>query len=382
MRTKKNLSVLTFESKKMLNYNDFDQTKWQKIKDDYNLWWADKSPRPLIQGFLQGCDPIVEKGEIDFKHFQSFYDLDVPADKIAQAIEYNLSTTRFLGDAYPFYFPNFGPGVIAAFMGAELVNSTEQNTVWFEPVEQQEVKDISFKYDPDNNWVKRIEDIVKAVQNRIADKVQISLTDLGGNLDILSSFRPSEKLMFDLFDCPDEVEKLNWQAHDVWWKYYEHFNEIYKTTNPGFSAWDGIFSEKPFYMLQCDFCFMIGPDHFAKFAKPELEKTAQKLDNAFYHLDGPGELAHLDALLEIDAIKGIQWIPGAGAETIENWPDVYKKITDAGKLIQIFAHQTEKKFDIIDIIASQTGRADNIIYRIDTKLEDQQKLEDLIAKYS
>ena len=55
-----------------------------------------------------------------------------------------------------------------------------------------------------------------------------------------------------------------------------------------------------------------GPEMFERFVLPDLAACCDRLDHAFYHLDGKGELPHLDLLLSIDGLRGIQWIPGAG----------------------------------------------------------------------
>jgi hypothetical protein len=41
-------------------------------------------------------------------------------------------------------------------------------------------------------------------------------------------------------------------------------------------------------------------------------------------------------LLSLDKLKGVQWQPGAGQPTAEHWPEVLKRIRDAGKLCQVF----------------------------------------------
>jgi hypothetical protein len=53
-------------------------------------------------------------------------------------------------------------------------------------------------------------------------------------------------------------------------------------------------------------------------------------------LDGKGELPHLDMLLSIDRLCGIQWIPGAGQPPPEEWPPLLHRIRDGGKLGQLF----------------------------------------------
>jgi 5-methyltetrahydrofolate--homocysteine methyltransferase len=358
---------------------EFSADQWQKIKEDARKWWARELGRPLIQARLSGKRPEREPSVNPFYDFTSFYDLAVSAEDVVDAWEYQLCCTEHLGDAYPHVLPNFGPGVIAAYMGATLQNGTD--TVWFHPDKDVEITQLDFQYIPDNKWLIRTKEILQVAVNRWQGQVQIGLTDLGGNMDILSTFRPSEKLLLDLYDCPDEAERLNWKAHEMWWKYFEEFNAITKPINPGYSSWARIFSEQPHYILQCDFCFMISPDMFERFVKPELVATSKRLTNVFYHLDGPGELAHLDSLLEIDSIQGIQWVPGAGQPDVTGWPDVYKKITDAGKLIHIASNMADDPFTVIDKIADQTGRANNIVYHFDGNMSDKSNVENMLTKY-
>ena len=64
--------------------------------------------------------------------------------------------------------------------------------------------------------------------------------------------------------------------------------------------------------VQCDFCALISPLHFREFVKPSLEKQWSLLDSSLYHLDGPDEIKHLYALMEIEDLKALQFTPGAG----------------------------------------------------------------------
>ena len=111
-------------------------------------------------------------------------------------------------------------------------------------------------------------------------------------------------------------------------------------------------------MLQCDFAYMIGPKAFDEFVKPELSASCRRLANAFYHLDGPGQLAHLDSLLSIPELKGVQWIPGRGSPDSRHWPEVFRKIRNAGKLIQIYCGET----DVLDVVVDQLGSGRGIYY--------------------
>lgn len=62
----------------------------------------------------------------------------------------------------------------------------------------------------------------------------------------------------------------------------------------------------------------------------------RELNYAFYHLDGKGQLNHLDMLLSMKNLHGIQWVPGDGAPPPEEWLDVLQRIRSAGKLCQLY----------------------------------------------
>lgn len=358
---------------------DFSPERWGKVRENYGAWWTGELDRPLISLQVGGRTPEMESPGIDFKHFTSNYPDDLAPEKIVDGWQYSLEGRYYLGDAFPGVWPNFGPGVLAAFIGCELHKA--EDTAWFHPREVKSLEELTFEFDPDAFWFRRICDIACTAVERFQGLVQIGNADWGGNLDILSSFRPSELLLMDLYDCPDEVKRLTWEAHEVWWQCYTAYAEKLGDLNPGYTAWSEIFSEDPYYMLQCDFCYMISPDMFDEFVKPELAAMCKKLVNPFYHLDGPGQLDKLDSLLEIPELKGVQWIPGAGQPDVEHWPDVYRKIRDAGKLIQVFTGQSEKGFRLLDDLADQLGSAEGILLIGGAQPDEIDEAREFLKKY-
>ena len=57
--------------------------------------------------------------------------------------------------------------------------------------------------------------------------------------------------------------------------------------------------------------------------------------------DGKGELPHLDMLLSMRRLRGIQWIPGTGQPSPDRWPEVLARIKRAGKRCQVFVSPEE-----------------------------------------
>jgi 5-methyltetrahydrofolate--homocysteine methyltransferase len=226
--------------------------------------------------------------------------------------------------------------------------------------------------------MRRVKDIFRTAADRWRGGVLIGMTDLGGNLDIVSTFRPGERLLTDLYDSPAEVKRLTWEAHEAWWTAFRDLDSVMRGANPGYSAWCPIYAEQSYYMLQCDFCYMIGPAMFDEFVKPELAASSAKLANAFYHLDGPGQLPHLDSLLTIPHLKGVQWVPGAGQNAQCEWPEVYRKIRAAGKLIQIF---DDAGLTQLTRIAEQLGDSSGIVAIAYGNAGDRDKAEAALTRF-
>lgn len=209
-------------------------------------------------------------------------------------------------------------------MGAQLSNST--GSVWFHPERILPIKELHFQYDSNNIWLNRIKELCAAAMKKWKGQVLVGMADLSGVLDILAVFRTTDNLLTDLYDEPEEVRRLCIEINNLCYRFYNEINEVLQPVNPGYSDWSKIYSDKPMYILQSDFSYMISPMMFDEFTKPDIEEMCKKIPNTIYHLDGIGNQSHLDSILEIDNLNEVQWVQGADQPNQGNWPDVYKKI--------------------------------------------------------
>jgi hypothetical protein len=311
---------------------NFTEKDWERIERDHAAWWAHELDRPLVN--------LAVTGPVDHPRpygFQSNYPLTMPAEDVVDLYEPFFNATRYYGDAFPWMWVNFGPGIAAGFLGADVLSVTEPSeTVWFNPRENKPIHQLDLCYDPENIWLKRVKELTRALVERYQGEMQVSITDIGGNLDILASFTTTSQLLFDVVEQPDEVGRLVRQITDAWIRYYEDFDAIIRPTCRGSSSWTPIWSPGKTYMMQSDFAYMIGPKMFEQFVVPDLTACCDFLDHGFYHLDGKGQIPHLDLLLDIKRLAGIQWIPGDGQPTADQWLPLLKRIRDGGKLCQVF----------------------------------------------
>ena len=168
---------------------------------------------------------------------------DHQAPGIVAQIEHSLMYKRYYGDAFPRWWVNFGPGIMAGYLGA-CVNSVP-DTVWFEPAECLEARNIEFCYQPDNRWWLRTKAMTQAAVDAWDGQIQVGHTDLGGNLDILASFRTAEGLLYDLIDAPQEVERLVGEITRLWLRYYDELDALIRPACRGTTSWAPIAALPP-----------------------------------------------------------------------------------------------------------------------------------------
>lgn len=307
----------------------FSEKHWEDHIRNWEAWWAGELERPLLIIEYPPRHRLPEEVSIEFL-------ADTPVDQYLDYYQARLEDTQLFADAWPKWFPFFGAGVVAAFLGAELFCAPQEMTIWFKPRLGMDEFDLIGGYAPDNFWWQRIQAITQGAVGRWGRQVCVGYTDLGGNMDILSSLQDTQTLLTDLVDRPQQVEAASQQITGFWFKYHARLNAITEPTGRGHTPWAPVWAPGSCYMFQSDFSAMISPKMFERFILPELAESIQQVAYAFYHMDGKGQIPHLDALLSIENLRGIQWIPGDGQPPPEEWLPLLKRIRDGEKLCQLF----------------------------------------------
>ena len=268
----------------------FSSEQMQQAARNHIRWWEGALDRPLMKVIIENAydapacsfPPLSQKNCNDFS---------LSPEQVIEGIDADLSRHEYLGDAFPMVnFDAFGPGVLAAFCGAKLDNSS--GGVWFFPQKELPIEEIHAVYDPQNVYAMRIKDIYRAGLAKWQGNVMMSLPDLGGVMDTVATLRGTENLLMDLYDEPDEVIRLTAEVHQAWYEAYQDFMQVLAPQRYN-TNWDGLLSDTPSYIIQCDFSYMISNPMFRQFVLETLRTDTQRLDRTIYHLDGIGELNHL-----------------------------------------------------------------------------------------
>jgi len=253
---------------------------------------------------------------------------------IVKANRNSFENTFFGGEAFPLLNPNLGPDIVGAVCGCELEFS--ESTSWA----LHNVKDWEshppIVFEENNKWWQAIKQMTEYYVKDSQGDYFVGITDLHPGTDGLVSLRGPQELCMDIYDCPQEINSRIDQIFAVYKEMYNRLNAIISKKQQGTANWMGIWHPKAnWYVVGSDFSCLVGKDDYEQYVAPGLLNEIDFLDASIYHLDGPGALKHLDRILQMEKLNGVQWVYGSGQPTARYWIEVLQKIQKAGKNIQI-----------------------------------------------
>ncbi len=317
-----------------------------EAKQRLGAWWDHEIlDRPCIN-YLAPKPGKRAPFNVDFVEYIDPWYLAEHWDGIDTCLDNFENTCNYLhfgGESIPRFWPNYGPGVLAAVLGVE--PKYMSRTVWFEkPTPIGELLSIleNAELNHNNPWYSRLLKVTEIAAKRGGKDFCTAFTDIGSPLDILSSFLSPAKLIVAMKRDPELIDRCRSIILEKILKLYNDLQTIIEHHGDGCNSWMDIWCPTRWYPIQCDFSAMLSPEWFRRFALPDIITQAESLDHAIYHLDGPGELKYVDDLLGVDAIDGIQWVPGAGKALLsgDTWMPLYKKIQVAHKSVVLLLFET------------------------------------------
>lgn len=318
----------------MLNQN-LDQ-----IGDHYSAFWnmENETPILLLYGSKGKKNAPVKPDSVE----QCWLDTEY----VVARERANLENTACFGDAFPLVNPNLGPDFFGATFGAELI--FEETTSYSVPM-MDDAWSRKLLFDENNQWWRKMKEITEAFVEDSRGDYLVGVTDLHPGADGLVSLRGPQNLCYDVIDQPEIFQKSRDVLLPVFKKQFEELLGITQKYQTGTSNWMGLYHEKTWYVTSADFICMLSEEHFEELVLPEIVEEIRYLNGqSMFHLDGPGALHHLDRLLEIPELHGVQWVYGAGQPSAKHWIPVLKKIQNAGKAVNI-----QLEADDVDTIFSE-----------------------------
>jgi hypothetical protein len=152
-------------------------------------------------------------------------------------------------------------------------------------------------------------------------------------LSTLSMMLGSDEFCLSLIDRPEDVKRWAGRLGEL----YRKAVEGWRTARAAFGRredfnWTGAWAPGDMDTLESDVSVMLSPEMFRDFALPEAEYEASFFDYTLWHLDGSGQFKHLDDILAIPNLHGIQYVDEKRRDPII-FADVWEKILRKGKSI-------------------------------------------------
>jgi len=307
------------------NKPDLEQTL-----ERFEAWWqCELVDRPPVSIWTKDDRQVTWPRKQHASQRDRWFDIDFILDRL----DASFTNRRLVGDTLPTFMPNIGPEVCATVYGADLDFSPD--TSWSRPIAANCHEVLKLHCDLDTPYWDFIRRLTRASLERGRRKWITGITDLHTNGDLLAALREPQELLLEMAEDPDAVRAAMRHLTPDFKTMYDDQCSLIRAAGQPTLSWIPAPHAGRMNVAQCDLICMISPALFADVILPALQWEMAQIDRSIFHLDGPGALRHLDALLECKNLHAIQWVHGAGNGPAAKWIDVYQRIQAGNKAMQL-----------------------------------------------
>ena len=305
---------------------------YQQSLERFEAWWQGLVlDRPVVRVAVKPDHAPKLPQKTHASQRERWMDIEYKLD----VFEASLSGQVIAGDVPPIYMPQMGPEICAALFGAELEFS--ETTNWSVPVLEKLEDVFDLKPDFGNPYWQTVRTMVRRSLERSEGRWITGHTDLHTNADLLAALRDPQELCLDMAVDIDLAARAVEYLTDFFPAIYDDLYAPVAAAGQPSTTWLPSLHMGRSYAVSCDLICMISPVMFDKTVLPSLKREMAYLDRSIFHLDGPGAIQHLDALLACEDLHAVQWVWGAGNEpgSRPEWIKLYQRVQAAGKSIMV-----------------------------------------------
>ena len=308
----------------------------EKVLERFEAWWhREIIDRPPVTIRVK---PGREEARLPEKRHATLRDRWFDVEHALEQFEARLTDAGFVGDTFPWFEPTLGPEICATVFGCEL--EFGETTSWSIPVVGSCRDILKIQPNLDNVYWQAIRHATELSLERGGGKWITGLPDLHTNGDLVASLRDPEQMCLDCADDIASVREACEYVTDSFPLMYDDLWERISSAGQPTTLWTPLLHAGRAYVTSCDFICLISPAMFEEAILPSIVREMRYLERNIFHLDGPGALQHLDTLLALDELDGLQWVYGAGNGPAARWIDLYKRVQSAGKCLQLPCENT------------------------------------------
>ena len=303
---------------------------WPEAQERMTAWWAGE-PLDRVVGSIVAPRAGVEPRPLDMRAPQRWIDLDT----ILHNIEVQIERTFYGGEAFPGHWVYHGPVPASMYFGC--TPHFQESTVWYSPVFDSWEAAETWEFDPHNEWWQMALRLSQEIVERAEGRFLVSNNEICGLADVIASLWGASSMLEQLGDDPQVIKRLLMRMTEIGLVLQDELTAIITPHQEGSFDWIELWGPGQVFTAQNDMCCMLSPQMFEEVFLPEIRAQLDHADHGVYHLDGPGAVKQLDALLSLESLRCIQWVPGAGeSQDPLDWLDVYRHIQEAGRRVLVY----------------------------------------------
>lgn len=344
-------------------------TNWENKRKRYEQLWTRQNTTPLL--YVTAPEDTIITHDIG-QSKSRWFDYEYHCKDARNSFE----NTYFGGDAYPYILPDLGYDPATAMLGLETVSNEVSSWAVHQDKLLSEFQD--FLFDENNKLFQTMVEAVSYYANDAKNQDYIvGMIPFNTLYDGISSLIGPDKLCLEMIDNPKEVHRVAKGHFELFKKVYKVFEDLTLKYQHGSTNWLGVYSDIPWYYISNDFIVMLSEDFFKEFILETLIETVEFHPRTMFHLDGENAVRHLDALLSIEKLTGVQVQATPFRQSAEFWTPYLKKIQTAGKVAWIEARHFD---DVVYLVKNLKPEGLFIKTWADTKAEAIE-MENFIKNY-
>jgi hypothetical protein len=209
----------------------------------------------------------------------------------------------------------------------------------------------------DNPWRKKYLEFVSALQDRYGELYPVGQPILRGPADLVAALRGSQQMIFDLYDCPDDFQRLCRVCTEFAIGLVRDQLAITRPFHGGYEVESfTLWAPGGIVRMQEDASALFSPDLYTSYLQGEDRRMADAFPYQVIHLHS-SSLHLLDRFAEIESLRCIEINKDQGGWGVPRMLPLFKRVQARGKSLIV-----RGKLDAEDLAVLRQGLSPNGLY--------------------
>ena len=209
----------------------------------------------------------------------------------------------------------------------------------------------------ENPWRRKYLEFVRVLREHFGEHIPVGLPILRGTSDMVAALRGSERMVYDLYDHPQEFRRLGEACTTL---LIELIRAQHVITGPFAGGYVidalGIWAPERLGRLQEDASALFSPDLYVTHLQPHDRRAAEAFPRSLIHLHS-SSLFLLDQILDVEALGCIQINKDVGEAAIPEMLPAFQRVQARGRSLLV-----RGKLDLDDLALLRRHLTPNGLY--------------------